>query len=158
MRIHRTWQWPPWVAVLLLLSCSSGGISPAEDVPAPDLPEGDVILFVDQFGTKDTAGNGEPEDVWVFDFGPVDLGQEVAEPAEVVQPPEEVVEPVDVAPDVAESEPLSEPFQAFTAGGSSLESPSYRLHLYLAPVRPVGSTASPKYRLTLGPASFWRQP
>ena len=40
-----------------------------------------------------------------------------------------------------------------TAGGGTLTSENYRLHLFVAPAKPVSSGTSENFRIILGPAS-----
>ena len=46
------------------------------------------------------------------------------------------------------------PSKSVTSGGGSVSSENYRLKLFIAPVRPVGTTSSPNYRVRLGPAGM----
>ncbi|MBI5480592.1 MAG: hypothetical protein HY906_17170 [Deltaproteobacteria bacterium] len=45
-------------------------------------------------------------------------------------------------------------FLSETSGGARIESASYRLEVFIAPVRPIGSTQSGSYKLQLGPGAL----
>jgi len=45
-------------------------------------------------------------------------------------------------------------FSSETSGGARIESASYRLELFIAPVAPVGATRSASYKLQLGPGAL----
>jgi hypothetical protein len=45
-------------------------------------------------------------------------------------------------------------FLSETSGGARIESASYRLELFIAPVPPVGSAQSSSYKLQLGPGGL----
>jgi len=49
---------------------------------------------------------------------------------------------------------LGSQFVSETAGGARLQSASYRMELFVAPVRQVGAGASTNYKLQLGPAAL----
>jgi hypothetical protein len=44
-------------------------------------------------------------------------------------------------------------FLSETSGGARIESSSYRLEVFIAPMRPIGSTQSASYKLHLGPGA-----
>lgn len=58
--------------------------------------------------------------------------------------------------DMEEEEMISpgegQPYQCVTSGGALLESDNYKLEVFIAPVRPIGTTSSTNYKLKLGPA------
>lgn len=58
-----------------------------------------------------------------------------------------------VAPDSTLTTSAASSAVSVTAGGGTLTSENYRLHLFVAPAKPVSSGASENFRIILGPAS-----
>jgi hypothetical protein len=116
-------------------SCgSSGGHEDLDADVETDGEEGDAAADADT-DPADADGVEDPSDEDADDM----VGDDA--------PDEDAVGPGEGNPLVCE-----------TAGGAALASESYRLELFLAPVRPVGSVSSESYRLKLGPASTRSNP
>lgn len=63
-------------------------------------------------------------------------------------------QPGDAAEDAPGEEvapPTVQPFETESAGGAVLTSANYKMELFVAPARPVGSTSSASYKMKLGP-------
>jgi len=104
-------------------------------------PDADVDVAMDM--AED--GGETPLDSDVFP-DPFDEDGPVADTADV--PAEDIV-----AEEIIITPGEGQPYQCETAGGALLESENYKLEVFIAPVRPVGSVSSPGYKLKLGPAS-----
>lgn len=120
-------------AASFLIGCDGGGGNGRQDA--------DVVVDGVDDGGGEVPGDGieDPaaEDVAVED--PVDV------------PTEDVTETVEEEIIITPGE--GQPYQCETAGGAFLESDNYRLEVFIAPVRPIGSVSSPTYQLKLGPGS-----
>lgn len=57
-----------------------------------------------------------------------------------------------VVPDSPQAPSQASSAVSLTAGGGTLQSEHYRLHLFVAPAKPVSSGTSENYRVILGPA------
>jgi hypothetical protein len=119
-----------WIAVLaipwLAWSCDCGKHDPG--TPLPDATED---------GTPDMVADGAPD-----------------APDAIDDPLEDVVSDT-VDEDVA-LPPGGNPFQTESAGGGLISSENYTIELFVAPVRPVGTTSNDSYTIHLGPAGMRR--
>ncbi|MFH1437005.1 MAG: hypothetical protein ABIJ56_14950 [Pseudomonadota bacterium] len=134
---------PKVLSALLMILCFAafwqcGGGGGGDD-DADVTTDGEDMDGVDGVTDADAPGDPTGEDPAAEVEPDADQDAEEDAPGDTVE--EDGVEPAPV-----------QPFLSETAGGASLSSANYKLELFVAPVRPVGSTSSASYNLKLGPA------
>jgi hypothetical protein len=122
-------------AAFFLFGCDGGGGNGRHDadVIVDGVDDGGAEIPTEADGIEDPAA------------------EDVAAEDSVDVPPEDVTETVEEEIIITPGE--GQPYQCETAGGAFLESDNYRLEVFIAPVRPIGSVSSPNYQLKLGPGS-----
>jgi len=125
------------VALLLaavVVAAGCGGKTTKQDAGGDAFADADAVdVTGDGDAAADPAGEDAPAD------GVTDQAGDTPGDATEDAPGEEV------AP------PTVQPFETESAGGAVLTSANYKMELFVAPARPVGSTSSASYKMKLGP-------